>query len=84
MKVKTIFFAGCQDAVGKREMEVDINEGTTVEKLLEELIKDHPALEPMKKSVMLSVNMEYVSPDTILHDGDEFAIIPPVSGGENV
>ena len=31
---------------------------------------------------MLMVNEEYVEPDHVLKDGDELAIIPPVSGGD--
>ena len=30
---------------------------------------------------MVAVNQTYVSPDFMLHDGDEAALIPPVSGG---
>jgi molybdopterin converting factor small subunit len=30
---------------------------------------------------MISVNLEFVPPETRLHEGDEIAFIPPVSGG---
>jgi molybdopterin converting factor small subunit len=29
-----------------------------------------------------AVNHRYVSPETVLHEGDEVAFIPPVGGGE--
>jgi molybdopterin converting factor subunit 1 len=84
MKIKVLFFAGCQDAVGKKETEIDIEEGTTVERLLDKILRDYPVLEPLRKNLMLAVNTEYVSSDTVLQDGDEFAFIPPVSGGQDV
>ena len=84
MKIKVLFFAGCQDVAGKKETEVEIKEGATVEMLLRKIIKDLPALESLKKGLMLAVNTEYAAPDTLLKDGDEFALIPPVSGGKNV
>jgi len=84
MKIKVLFFAGCQDAVGKKETEIDAEEGTTVERFLDKILRDYPALEPLKKNLMLAVNTEYVSSDTVLRDGDELAFIPPVSGGRNV
>jgi len=30
---------------------------------------------------MVAVNHSYVPPETLLHEGDEVALIPPVSGG---
>jgi molybdopterin converting factor small subunit len=30
---------------------------------------------------LVAVNHSYVGPDFVLHDGDEAAFIPPVSGG---
>jgi molybdopterin synthase sulfur carrier subunit len=33
---------------------------------------------------MISVNLEFVPPETPLHEGDEIAFIPPVSGGNDI
>ena len=33
------------------------------------------------KKVMISVNQEMADSDTIIHDGDEVAFLPPFSGG---
>jgi molybdopterin converting factor subunit 1 len=84
MKIKTKFFAGCQDIVGKREIEIEVEEGMTAGKLLERLIKDNPGLESLAKNSLLSINMEYTSLDTLLGEGDEVVLIPPVSGGGDV
>lgn len=33
------------------------------------------------KAVRVAVNQDYVGPDHPLHDGDEVALFPPVTGG---
>jgi molybdopterin synthase catalytic subunit len=41
----------------------------------------HPVLAPGRASVRFAVNGEWAAPDVALADGDEVAMIPPVSGG---
>ncbi|MBI4498216.1 MAG: MoaD/ThiS family protein [Chloroflexi bacterium] len=45
------------------------------------LTAEYPSLARYGPHLMLAVNAEYVRPDHPLHDGDEVALIPPVSGG---
>lgn len=45
-----------------------------------EILRRHPKL-PWPAGTMLAVNQEYAGEQTVLHDGDEVAVIPPVSGG---
>ncbi len=53
----------------------------TIEALLSEASKQHPRLERMKRSIRIAVNSEIVEVGTKLHDGDEVALLPPVTGG---
>ncbi|TPX31436.1 hypothetical protein SmJEL517_g05239 [Synchytrium microbalum] len=53
----------------------------TVKDLISLLSKRHPPLEPVLKSAMIAVNLEYVELDDMVKAGDEVAVIPPVSGG---
>ncbi|MFL5183208.1 MAG: molybdenum cofactor biosynthesis protein MoaE, partial [Microvirga sp.] len=43
--------------------------------------REHPRLERMRPVTMVMVNKTYVTDDHLLRDGDELALIPPVSGG---
>jgi len=47
---------------------------------LEEISKRHPEL-VSHKDFLISRNQNYADPDSILADGDEIGILPPVSGG---
>ncbi len=81
MKVKTRFFASARDAVGHREMDLEVPDGLTAGDLLQRLISDYPRLAGHANTVRLAVNEAYADPAQRLCEGDEVALIPPVSGG---
>jgi molybdopterin synthase catalytic subunit len=81
MKIKTRYFAIVREALGKREEVRDVPDGATAGDLLNEITREAPRLASLGRMAMLMVNQEYVEPSHVLHDGDEFVIIPPVSGG---
>ena len=55
--------------------------GATVNDLLERLEARYPGLRPYRSIVLTSLNEDYVDRSTVVSDGDEVAIFPPVSGG---
>ncbi|NJK81127.1 MAG: molybdopterin converting factor subunit 1 [Chloroflexaceae bacterium] len=77
------FFAGHRDIVGTSELRLTVEPDTTVGMLWERLTETYPRLQHYTGRVMLAVNQEYSHASTVLHDGDEVAYIPPVSGGTN-
>ncbi|MDE3257417.1 MAG: molybdopterin converting factor subunit 1 [Gemmatimonadota bacterium] len=81
MEVKVLFFASCRDLVGTPEASVSLPERASVADLLARLAEEHPRLQEMEGSLMVSVNQAYVDRTRWLSDGDEVAFIPPVSGG---
>ena len=81
MKVRARFFASSRDAVGHRELEVELPDGATAQDLVARLVSDYPRLAAHTGSLMLAVNEAYVEPGRPLAPGDEVALIPPVSGG---
>ena len=81
MKIRTRFFASARDAVGQRELELDIPDGLTAGDLLQLLISDYPRLAGHASTLRLAVNEAYADPTERLNPGDEVALIPPVSGG---
>jgi molybdopterin synthase catalytic subunit len=75
------FFAGQRDIVGQAELSLSVAPGTTVGDVWEQLVRDYPRLEGYRGSLLYAVNHEFSDLATVLHDGDEVAYIPPVSGG---
>ncbi len=81
MRVRVRLFAAYREAVGRGETSVDLPEGGTVSDLLSLLVAEFPRLRGLAQVTAAAVNQEYVARSTVLHDGDEVAFIPPVSGG---
>ncbi len=73
MKVKVRLFAGLRERAGWSEREID---AATVAAVWPALgLGDEP------EGLLYAVNKEYAKRDRALVDGDEVALIPPVSGG---
>jgi molybdopterin converting factor small subunit len=45
------------------------------------LLRDYPAIAPYAASMSCAVNADYARMTTTVHEGDEVAFLPPVSGG---
>lgn len=80
MRIRVRFFALYREAVGKGEVEVEVGERATVASLLEKLERDFPKFKAGPSIV--AVNAEYAEPEHRLGEGDEVALLPPMSGGE--
>ena len=74
-------FAAYQEAYGVPELQLSLPPETTVSQLRDRLLAQHPHLEQWRDLTRFGINLEFVSPDTILQEGDEVVLIPPVSGG---
>jgi MoaE-MoaD fusion protein len=83
MNIKIRYFAIVREALGKREETRDVPDGSSAGDLLAAITREVPRLANLGRAMMLMVNQEYVEPSHVLHDGDEFVIIPPVSGGSD-
>ena len=82
MKVKVHFYALYRERAGRNEHALELNPCTTVSQMLEEIKRLFPNLAPPTVDIVAAVNTEYASPDLVLLDEDDVALIPPVSGGE--
>lgn len=81
MRVRVLYFGMLKDAIGRQVDHVDLREGATLSDLITECRKVAPPVEDFQKILAYSVNQEYAQPSTRLNDGDEVALLPPVSGG---
>jgi MoaE-MoaD fusion protein len=79
--VRVRAFAALREALGFGEVGLELRRGATVAQLTEQLAAEHPDANLAGRRFGIAVNRAYVSPDTALNDGDEVALIPPVSGG---
>lgn len=76
MEVTVRLFAMLRERAGAPEVVLDLPDGASVGDALarlRDLAEDLP--------LVMAVNREYASEDTVLDPGDELALIPPVSGG---
>ena len=79
--VSVRLFAGAAEAAGVRMHRMSIEDGATVDQLFDRMADEFPVLAAMKASLKFAVNQEFVEMDQSLSNGDEVAVIPPVSGG---
>ena len=81
MRVRVRLFAIQRELAGTREVALDLGEAATVADAWDGLVSLHPMLAPGRDSVRFARNGAYADAGTALADGDEVAMIPPVSGG---
>ena len=81
MKIRVKLFASVREIVGQREFVWEMPDESTVSALSHRLVSEYPKLRALVSSLKVAVNQEYVDPGRVLVEGDEVALIPPVSGG---
>jgi len=84
MRIRVRLFAIQRELAGKRVVELDLPAGSTIEVAWHALVQLHPGLAPGRQYVRFARNADYADAATTLADGDELAIIPPVSGGSAI
>ncbi|MCL1467325.1 MoaD/ThiS family protein [Argonema galeatum] len=74
-------FAAYQEAYGVPDLVLEFPASTPVVTVLDRLIAEHPELAQWRNITRFGVNLQFVESDTVLQNGDEVVLIPPVSGG---
>ena len=77
MRITVKLFAGLRERAGESERKLELDTGARVGDVWSPL-----GLGEEPEGLLYAVNKEYASPDRRLSEGDEVALIPPVSGGE--
>jgi molybdopterin synthase catalytic subunit len=80
VRVHVRLFASYREAAGVGHIELELQPGATVKDAITEIARRHPLIAE-GRSVVIAKNRDYVTADEPLADGDEVALIPPVSGG---
>jgi len=76
-------FATLKDRAGRDRVQLALDTPATVHTLLAALAAEYPALREALPSALVAVNQSFAFPETAVQPGDEIAIFPPVSGGED-
>lgn len=87
MRVTVRYFALLREAAGRESETVDLPNGaSTLADLLAALKERHGGLGTYirGRNILCAVNQEYTGREAVLEDGDEVALLPPVSGGGEV
>jgi molybdopterin converting factor subunit 1 len=74
-------FARLREIAGTSELTRTVQEGATARTVWDQLTMEFPALGVYTPAISCAVNEEYARFPAMLHDGDEVAFLPPVSGG---
>ena len=81
MKIRVLFFGVLKELIGRSMDTVELPPGARISDLLSSYAESSKRFQEMLPSMALSVNLEYVQGDQPLREGDEIALLPPVSGG---
>lgn len=81
MIVKVLYFASTKEITGKSNEFFEIEDGLKVKDLKEKLTSRYASINFERNCIKIAVNKRYCNDDMELKEGDEVALIPPISGG---
>lgn len=81
MQVKVLFFGPAKDITHLSSQFYTVETGSTLQSLINRLYQDFPQAKEVFELCSFVINTEFASPEAILREEDEVAVLPPVSGG---
>ena len=81
MQVRVLYFGQLRELANKREEPIEVPKGATVQQLFDRCAEGFPQLKDFDDVIAIGVNHSFAARDQVLRDGDEVAMMPPVSGG---
>eukprot|EP01018_Ginkgo_biloba_P030249 Gb_03351 [translate_table: standard] len=81
VKVKVLFFARARDLAGISDKVLVMEEGSTTLDCVNKLLVQLPSLKEIYDCMAVALNETYTTESAVVKDGDELALIPPISGG---
>lgn len=83
MRITALFFATLRGLIGEKQLTIEMADSpATVAQLRQELMRRYPAAAEHLQIALAAINEEFAFDRDRIHEGDEIAFFPPVSGGE--
>ncbi len=79
--MRVLFFGVVREIVGLGEDTVEVSDGARLDTVLGAFTARFPRLKDMAPSIVLALNQQFSPLSAAVNDGDEVALLPPVSGG---
>ncbi len=83
MKVRIVYWGPAREWTGVADESLSLDDGAVLNDVLTRVFKNHPNLARGRDALRFAVNASFAKSSTPLADGDEIAVIPPVSGGSD-
>ncbi len=81
MQIRVLFFGLLKDVCGTAEDLLEMPAGADAGSVFDQYAAIYPKLKEMAPNIVIARNQEFVARGEVLSDGDEVALLPPVSGG---
>jgi len=81
MAIKLLYFSILRMRTGLARETLEVEAPISVGQLRQIVVERHPALAQLLPSAVAAINRDFASDDSLVSDGDEVALFPPVSGG---
>lgn len=81
MQITIRFFARAKDLAGTGTFALGLPDASTVQDAKALLIERYPELRPLWPTMLIAVDGDFATNETVLRESSELACFPPVSGG---
>ena len=81
MQINLIFYAVLEETISAKPLLLEVKKDSTAEQVIALLSQKYPQAAAILRSTRLAHEDEYVGKQSVLTDGEEYCLIPPVSGG---
>jgi molybdopterin converting factor small subunit len=81
MQITVKLFALMREKAGTDTVVLEVPVDAKLNQVIAALVRHYPMLEPYMPNTRYALHMDFIGLETSLAEGDELALIPPVSGG---
>jgi len=81
VNVRVRLFARYRELAGSGSLDLDVPISSTALEVFDRVAERFPEMLPMRGSTLMAIDAEFVRPETEVREGEELALMPPVSGG---